>query len=741
MLAILMGLIAWVLDALISWHFFPGKSFFQMLFAYDPERTLYVRSSVVILFFIFGLVAGRLVAKFEVAQAKFEESLNLLQGARTLHDQIVQSRHEQDFLKSSLPLLEKTFHLHSLCFFAVEGSFFLRTREIGDFGECDGEWLRKEVDEQLKQFSDSTTLVWLKGGAPPGSFLTPIRLGDRVFGMMYGRSDAGKAFKTTDQIQHFLSACDNIGHALAFIQDHENLTRNAEKLKELYNSAPVGIFTTTIGGSLKFANPAMADFLGSESTEKLLESNINVSSLYVDSSRRDDFIGTLVNDGYIADFEVELKKLDGSVRTILLAGRLNRDADQEDALIEGFAMDITASKTAEQKNRILQKELSKSQHLKSITVLAGGVAHEFNNILQVMMGSAYLAQMKYSHQEDEVGKYLQDIQNNGKRAAKLCDQMLSYAGKKAMFLKSDYPEEALTGILKLIVSNIGPSVTIEKEFTAPSAQVRMDIPAFSEIVNQLVTNSVESFSHGKGEIKITTRATEFSTEDFSPYQMSRKLNPDDYWELKIKDNGSGISDADLPHIFEPFFTTKFQGRGLGLPAISGLIEKFDGSLGVRKRSEGGTEVAVWFPLARAVLVEEAPPEQTVSVKEEPFHGTGKIWVVDDEPLICMTLERLLTRLGFEVGTANDGAEALEAIRKENAEELRCLIFDVTMPRMGGFETLQKVREFLPDIPVLIMSGYDESESLTNFESLNVAGFIHKPFRMEQLQVKIKEILS
>ncbi|MDF3129723.1 response regulator [Kiritimatiellaeota bacterium B1221] len=739
MLGIIMGLATWVLDALISWHFFPGKSFLEMLYAYDPQRTLYVRSTVVMLFFIFGLIAGRLISTSEQTQINLHENLNLLNGMQKFHAEIVKRDDPNTLIEKVLPLLDKAFALESIGFFQLGGSPPLVTGEFGD-AEIQDEQVRGKLIAKLQDFYKGQEIYSMEAKKGGEVLLAPVRMNDRLFGVLYARNADAIAFKEHNLQDHLQVVCNDLGHALAGLQDLQDLNASAEKLSSLYDNAPVGIYTTTLEGELLFANPTLAQLLGADTVEQLRSGQGSVARFYTKRSRRDDFIRLLKRDGFVVDFEAEVIGLKGEKRSLLYAARLLGSVDKGDLRIEGFAMDITKSKNAERENQILQQQLTESQHFKSITVLAGGVAHEFNNILQAMMGSAYLAQMKYPHGRDEVWRYLQDIQESGKRAAKLCDQMLSYAGKKAMLLKLEKADACLEDVLRILIMNAEAKVKIVKSLEAPQAQVRLDLPSFSEIVNQLVSNAEEAFSkESGGTITVSTEVREFSEADFAPYKMFRRIDPDDYWVLKIKDNGSGISPKDLPHIFEPFYTTKFQGRGLGLPSVAGLVEKFDGSLGVRTDSEQGSEFLLWIPVARAVVIEE-PEENAVQVEEE-LEGSGKIWVVDDEPLICMTIQRLLTPLGFEVLTANDGEDAVEALSTRDPDEIRCLILDITMPRMGGLEALTQIREFMPDLKVLIMSGYDESDSLESFKDLKVDGFIHKPFRMEALQARLKDILS
>lgn len=742
MLGILMGLVAWVMDALISWHFFPGKSFYEMLFNYDPARTLYVRSTVVILFFIFGMMAGKLLTDAEEATLRLQRNVKLLDGIRDIHEEIVKLTRVDALVAALLPLIKNTFELEELRYFSLEDAALRLGKELPASGDVDDECLRSEIEQHLGVLREQTTSAILPCGKTDTTFLTPVCLGNRVFGVLVGKCHGeNSAFAESELSPHFLAVCNDLGYAMAHISDHCELNENAEKLTHLYETAPVGIFTTTVNGMLRFANPALANILGAESAEMLLKSDQPVTRFYADPYRRDEFIRLLKRDGCVIDFESEFVTLKGERRILLLAARLSPAPEAEgDALIDGFVMDMTGSRNAERENRILQQELSESQHFKSITVLAGGVAHEFNNILQAMMGSAYLAQMKITKTDQDIWQYLQDIQESGKRAARLCDQMLSYAGKKAILLKLEKPDACVENILKIVMANADPKTKFEKKLNAPGASVRMDIPSFSEVINQLVSNAVESFDKSEGLIRIQSEIQAVTEKDLNAYQLFRPIPADDYWILSVTDNGSGIKKEDLAHIFQPFFTTKFQGRGLGLPSVGGLLEKYDGSMGVRSTPSQGTEFRIWLPLAQSVLVEEPDPSASAAETTD-FKVDGKIWVVDDEPLICMTIERLLTRSGLKVGTAHDGLDALEKIRQEDPAGIACLILDVTMPKMGGLQTLERLREFLPQVPVLIMSGYDESDSLEAFKDLDVTGFIHKPFRMEQLETRLKKILT
>jgi CheY-like chemotaxis protein len=216
--------------------------------------------------------------------------------------------------------------------------------------------------------------------------------------------------------------------------------------------------------------------------------------------------------------------------------------------------------------------------------------------------------------------------------------------------------------------------------------------------------------------------------------------------LSVQDNGCGIPREEWPRIFEPFFTTKFQGRGLGLSVVSGIIEKFDGSIGVRSKVNVGTEMLLCLPVAEAaVLVEDAPEPVAESTAKDPegfaLSERKKIWVVDDEPLICETVMRILTQNGYDVSTEQNSKAFLENFSEEEAEQTDCLLLDLTMPEVSGLDILKSVRVRHPDLPVMIMSGYDEQDQKDELEKHRISGFVHKPFQMRDLLEAIDKVFA
>jgi len=468
-----------------------------------------------------------------------------------------------------------------------------------------------------------------------------------------------------------------------------------------------------------------------------------VTEWYQDPQDREQLVTLLHKNEIVTDFEFTLTTSEGKLRTVILAGRLNREVNPEDPHIEGFILDITNRKSSEETNRKLHQELEKNQHYKAIAVLAGGIAHEFNNILQTMMGSAYLATLKLEPGQSEVTGYLENIQTSGKRAAKLCDQILSYAGKRTMMLKLEDADECVERILLMLQKELNQGITLQRSLQAGGVKAHLDFTSLSEVVNNLVLNSEESMGNRTdGQINISTSLRSREDLERDSFAFHRQLQEEEYWVLSVSDNGSGIAQEHLPRIFEPFYTTKFQGRGLGLSATVGIVEKFDASLGIRTEVGEGTEVLLCLPVAESVVVVSDEEEEDASLPQPgKQQALGKVWVVDDEPLIGQTVMLILKKQGYEVEIDQSSRNFLSRFNKQESEQTSCLLLDLTMPDISGLEVLKKVREFAPHLPVVIMSGYDDVDNREEYSKLQVAGYIHKPFRMNDLVDKMNSVLN
>ncbi|MCC5844042.1 MAG: response regulator [Verrucomicrobia bacterium] len=380
-----------------------------------------------------------------------------------------------------------------------------------------------------------------------------------------------------------------------------------------------------------------------------------------------------------------------------------------------------------------REQLLKHQNMEAIGSLAGGFAHEFNNILQAMMGSAYIADLQSGGEGSPIHEHLRDIQMSGARAAKLCDQMLTFAGKKSVLLKDIYVDKQLNAIEGLLRKTTG-ELPLTFSLRAPDIIMGGDAGLFRDLFENVLKNSVEARGEHAITVEIATRYRTCVEEDIADFMSGSLLTPGEYVEIVVKDTGTGIAANVKDRIFDPFYSTKFQGRGLGLSEVMGIVRTFSGGVKVTSALNLGTTFTFLFP---ARLAEERSSKRSSSLPNPTGHGL--IWIVDDELLITQTLQRVLTRWGFNVHTARSGEEFLDLF-PATAEDCSCILLDLTMPGIGGEEVHASLRNTYANIPVIVMSGYSEEQSLSKFESNDIAGFLHKPFPLESMEEVLRKVL-
>jgi len=397
---------------------------------------------------------------------------------------------------------------------------------------------------------------------------------------------------------------------------------------------------------------------------------------------------------------------------------------------EARALEEARRQRAEQDKVELQ--LREGQRLESLGVLAGGMAHDFNNLLTLIMGYASLAE-PHLGRESAAREYLRHIEEASIRAADLCKQMLAYAGKGRYVVGPLDLNEAVRKTTELLLLSISSKTQLRQNLRPGLPLIHGDANQVQQVILNLVLNAAEALVEGEGAIDIETGVFKPSEQMFSQAlpESSPKPSPAMVY-LEVRDNGSGIDSATIARIFDPFFTTKFTGRGLGLSAVQGIVRSHHGIITVDSTPGKGSTFRVLLPVL------EGPA--TLPRVEPPWRGEGTVLVIDDEEGVRSVAARMLAGLGFEVLEARDGQEGLE-IFQEQADNVRLVLLDLTMPRLGGEQTLEQLHARRPDLPVILMSGYHEQELFQRIDAIGVAEFLQKPFKQEQLREKVRALLS
>jgi PAS domain S-box-containing protein len=429
-----------------------------------------------------------------------------------------------------------------------------------------------------------------------------------------------------------------------------------------------------------------------------------------------------LREGIPFEMEYPLRRSDGAFRRFLTRVIPVHDSHGKVTGWFGTNTDIEDQKQAEEAIRQQQK-------LESTGVLAGGVAHDFNNLLTGVLGNASLMLETLPH-SDPNAMYLREIIQAAERAAHLTRQMLAYAGKGSFVRERLDLSTHVREIGTLIHAAIPRQVAVEMALAPDLPAIEADPGQLQQIIMNLVINAAEAIGEDRnGRVQVATRC-----EDISPaidiQFIPERPAPGVYVVLDVADNGIGMDEDVRAKIFDPFFSTKFAGRGLGLSAVLGIVRSGRGAVTVESTPGSGSRIRVYFP-AVARAAPRAAPRAERSNEAGLTEPRGGVLVVDDEGLVREIAKSTLEHHGYSVLLANDGREAVEIFRK-NARRINLVLLDLTMPLMGGEETLRALRRIQPGVSVILSSGYDEKDAMRKFNNSRLSGFLQKPYTAARL---------
>jgi PAS domain S-box-containing protein len=422
---------------------------------------------------------------------------------------------------------------------------------------------------------------------------------------------------------------------------------------------------------------------------------------------------------------------DGSVRWVSSSGRVyfEGEGDARRAIrFVGVNMDFTDRKQAEENLHLTQK-------LESIGLLAGGIAHDFNNLLVGVVGNASLAQDMLPC-GSPAAEILKGIVQAGEQAAHLTRQLLAYAGKGRFLLASVNLSELVQETSTLLQSLISKKIALQLQLEPGIAAVLSDPSQMQQIFMNLALNASEAIGSGAGIVSVATGEVDIDAAYIRTGLEGWVIEPGRYVFLEVRDTGCGMDAATKARIFDPFFTTKFQGRGLGLAAVGGIVRAHRGAIKVTTAPGSGSSFRVLLP----VMAAGAARSQPVADRKEDLQGHGTLLIVDDEPVVRELAKRCLERQGYNVLVAENGQTAIDIVRSEG-HRIQLVVLDLGMPGMSGEETLPHLRALQPDLDVIVSSGYSETETLRLFRGARVSGFIQKPYTVRDLAREVKSALA
>jgi PAS domain S-box-containing protein len=399
----------------------------------------------------------------------------------------------------------------------------------------------------------------------------------------------------------------------------------------------------------------------------------------------------------------------------------------------GGAQDITDRKTAEADRVRLQEQLTQAQKMESVGRLAGGVAHDFNNMLSVISGHAELA-LRATGAGEPVRSDLEEIRIAARRAADLTRQLLAFARRQVVVPKILDLNDAVSALLGMLRRLIGEDIELSWAPSPDAGRVRIDPSQVDQVLTNLAANARDAIQ-GVGRVTVATRHVRLDAADLLRHEGAV---PGPYAALEVSDTGRGIDQETAVHLFEPFFTTKPVGRGtgLGLATVYGIVKQNDGCVEVDSEVGRGTTVRIFLPSVEAELT-GATLDMPAGL---PQSGHETVLLVEDESAVLRLSKIVLERFGYKVLTAGTPSEALQVFATHDGL-VHLLVTDVVMPEMNGRELAARLRESHPELKALFVSGYSASALAPRGVLDEGVHFLQKPFSLEDLAASVRQALD
>ncbi len=512
---------------------------------------------------------------------------------------------------------------------------------------------------------------------------------------------------------------------LTRIKEKEELLQKSEAMyRDLVTHMHEGLGITDAMGNFTFVNPGYCEMLG-YSQEELLGMNVkdildeeNRLLLLTEAKKR--------AKGQFSQYELTyITKSGKKLPTLLSASPI-----MENGVYKGsraVITDLTALKGMEAK-------LLQAQKMEAVGILAGGVAHDFNNILQAIFGYTQILMLNKKPDDPEL-RYLQTIEKSAQKASALIKQLLTFGRKVESHLQPVNLNLKIKNVTEILSRTLPKMIGIELHLAEDLKIVNADPIQIEQIIMNLGINAADAMPDG-GRLIFETENVMLDEKYINSHLGSR---PGEYVLLSVSDTGAGMDQETLQHIFEPFFTTKAvgQGTGLGLAMVYGIVKSHNGYITCYSEPGQGTTFKIYLPTIETL---PAKPILKIIENEELPRGSETILLVDDEEALRNLGQEILQGQGFSTLPAESGERAIE-IYQEKKDRIDLIILDVSMPGMGGHRCFQELKKINPQVKVIVVTGYSANGRVKEMIKSGAAGFIGKPYRLADILNKIREVLD
>lgn len=507
----------------------------------------------------------------------------------------------------------------------------------------------------------------------------------------------------------------------------EQLKQSEHLYVDLYEHSPDMYHTIDLNGHIVSCNLTERQTLGFQKDELIGKTVYRLYPLSQHDQVRNNLRKMFDMGQELRGVEEQLQKRDGSLIDVSVNTSIVYNPEGKPLFARVVLRDITEKKKMESK-------IFHAQKIDSIGNLAGGVAHDFNNILTSILGSASIMRRKING-EARWMKYIDLIETASRRGAALTRQLLTFARKDNPHVRSVDLNSVIDETIRLFEATTSKAITIKRIVSDSPVIVNADDGQMQQALLNLCLNSRDAMPNG-GILSIGCRPINIDARQATQITDGR---PGEYVAVTVADTGVGIPRTILNRIFEPFFTTKEQGKGtgLGLSVVYGVVKAHNGYLNVESEVDSGTVFSIYLPrVTDLVTVAPSPARRKI----ELLGGTERILIVEDEASVSEVGVDILKELGYEVEVTRNGREALQKL-SESVKPFSMMLLDMNMPRMGGRATLEVIKNQYPEIKVLICSGYSSSMLEDNTILSTVDGYIQKPYELEDFAQTIRSVLD
>jgi PAS domain S-box-containing protein len=512
----------------------------------------------------------------------------------------------------------------------------------------------------------------------------------------------------------------------------QEIKEKAHYHRLLFEKATIGLALCRKCGEFVDVNPAYAWIIGRSVEETLQLTNRDIiPSEYAEDEQR--HIETLEKTGRYGPYETEYIHKDGYRVPVRLSGMI-LDNNGEPHILSSVE-DITEQVKAKKKQEYFEGQLRQIQKMEAVGTLAGGIAHDFNNILCSMMGYVTLVKDQLP-EHSQSRKDLALAMQAGERAELLISQIFNFSRQGEQILGPLHISSFLKEALKMLRSALPATIEIRSKFSVNNRTILADPAQINQIIMNLSSNAGDAMEATGGILEVNLDEVEIEPQFSSLHDIKRGH----YVKMTVKDTGCGIPQDILDQIFDPFFTTKpvGKGTGLGLSAVHGIVKNHRGTITVKSQIDVGTTFEVFFP-----IIDDHETSGEAPIQEAPKDAVTdlvRIMFIDDEMSLVSIGTRVLQKLGYVVEGATSSSEALEIFRSD-PQQFDLVFADETMPIMTGSQLAAEMRLIRPDIPIVLMTGFDIEKVIEKTKTLGILKYLSKPIKYQQLGEIVREALG